>query len=243
MACCVDHGCACCALTNQLYNPLCRPTCVDVDECQTGAHNCFSAEFYNNTVGGYTCSCPPGYTLDDDGYSCTDINECDIVPKKCQGTCRNTVGGYECSCSVGYRLNVTSGSCSRAECPSGMSHNTPRHRSSENINRVIFAAHTHNIPIAKRLHCLSRIAQSEWERGPVRMRRWQIWRLLLVGQRLRRRLHHLHARFPLGAWKQCHLLHSVRLNAGGGVIFLQCGVCGMYSCTYILTSTQGPFLC
>ena len=41
---------------------------ADVDECATGMngcdHNC------NNTVGSYTCSCDPGYTLNSDSFFC-----------------------------------------------------------------------------------------------------------------------------------------------------------------------------
>lgn len=29
----------------------------------------------NNTVGGYECGCPSGYTLNADGRTCTGINE------------------------------------------------------------------------------------------------------------------------------------------------------------------------
>ncbi|XP_055977545.1 thrombomodulin [Sorex fumeus] len=41
------------------------------------------------------CRCPEGYILDE-GYMCTDIDECDNG--YCSGTCRNLPGSYECLC-------------------------------------------------------------------------------------------------------------------------------------------------
>jgi len=41
---------------------------VDVDECGTNNGNCSSAANCTNTVGGYNCTCLPGYT--GDGFTC-----------------------------------------------------------------------------------------------------------------------------------------------------------------------------
>ena len=41
---------------------------TDVDECETGEHNCDQ----NCTVDGvwFNCSCEDGYTLHEDGHTC-----------------------------------------------------------------------------------------------------------------------------------------------------------------------------
>ena len=41
----------------------------DVDECTTGEHDC--EDICDNTHGSYTCSCRLGYSLDDNGQSCS----------------------------------------------------------------------------------------------------------------------------------------------------------------------------
>lgn len=41
----------------------------DVDECEEGSHVC--SELCVNTPGSYLCSCPDGFTLDEnDGTTC-----------------------------------------------------------------------------------------------------------------------------------------------------------------------------
>ncbi len=49
-------------------------TCVDVDECATGAANCGANATCTNTAGSFTCACNPGYA--GDGIVCADVNEC-----------------------------------------------------------------------------------------------------------------------------------------------------------------------
>lgn len=48
-----------------------QSTCVDIDECDTAHGMC--QHYCNNTVGSYSCSCFPGYTLDSDGVTCLGI--------------------------------------------------------------------------------------------------------------------------------------------------------------------------
>jgi len=45
---------------------------VDVDECETGEHNC--QQLCNNLPGSYNCSCDTGFTLNDNGTNCTGKN-------------------------------------------------------------------------------------------------------------------------------------------------------------------------
>ena len=39
-------------------------TCVDVNECETGLHNCGQNSQCNNADGGFWCTCEPGYSGD-----------------------------------------------------------------------------------------------------------------------------------------------------------------------------------
>ena len=64
---------------------------AEIDEClqeNTCDHVCV------NTVGSYTCSCHPGYTLID-GHTCKGM----FIER-----CVNTVGSHTCSCHPGYTL-------------------------------------------------------------------------------------------------------------------------------------------
>ncbi|XP_071941000.1 uncharacterized protein [Antedon mediterranea] len=75
-------------------------TCEDVDEC-VGNHTCET--FCSNTIGGYDCSCLPGYQLDSDFRTCSDIDEC-LTENNCSvlANCNNTDSSYNCICSDGY---------------------------------------------------------------------------------------------------------------------------------------------
>ena len=41
----------------------------DLNECQSGVHNC--SQYCFNLYGSYGCGCKAGYTLDEDGRNCT----------------------------------------------------------------------------------------------------------------------------------------------------------------------------
>ncbi|XP_077862299.1 uncharacterized protein LOC100367189 [Saccoglossus kowalevskii] len=74
--------------------PLCNPHCEDGSVC----------------VAPDTCSCPPGYELDDG--ECEDIDECDTANDGgCEHDCENTDGSYHCECDEGYTLNEDGRSC------------------------------------------------------------------------------------------------------------------------------------
>ena len=75
--------------------------CKDVDECNETTdcqHTC------QNTEGSFHCTCDEGYELSSDGYSCDDIDECQMSNGGCEFGCRNTVGSYECYCYYGHIL-------------------------------------------------------------------------------------------------------------------------------------------
>ncbi|KAJ8040306.1 Receptor-type tyrosine-protein phosphatase T [Holothuria leucospilota] len=53
-------------------------------------------------MGSFTCTCPTGYL--GDGFTCTDINECDSDNGNCPSTasCNNNEGSFTCTCPAGY---------------------------------------------------------------------------------------------------------------------------------------------
>lgn len=82
---------------------------IDIDECETGEHQCAENQICRNRNGGYICSCPPGHQLlrIRNGVSrCTDIDECDqghppVCPSNAK--CLNTIGSYYCECKSGFQ--------------------------------------------------------------------------------------------------------------------------------------------
>ena len=56
--------------------------------------------------------CDEGYTLSDDGRTCTDIDECLTGTHECQHICENTAGGFKCLCHQGFQLNPDNTTCS-----------------------------------------------------------------------------------------------------------------------------------
>ena len=75
--------------------------CKDVDECDETTdcqHTC------QNTEGSFHCTCDEGYELSSDGYSCDDIDECQVSNGGCEFGCRNTVGSFQCGCHYGLEL-------------------------------------------------------------------------------------------------------------------------------------------
>ena len=71
----------------------------DVDECALGLSQCENGGTCLNTIGGYECVCPPGYT---GPYCAADINECLDNPCLNGGTCINNFGSYVCNCPPNY---------------------------------------------------------------------------------------------------------------------------------------------
>ena len=47
---------------------VCLHLSSDINECTKDIHNCTSG--CNNTEGSYYCTCPGGYQLGDDSYTC-----------------------------------------------------------------------------------------------------------------------------------------------------------------------------
>jgi len=92
------------------------PEIKNVPENGGCSHGC------QNLPGGFICTCPAGYVLDEDpnledpGKSCKDIDECTESPDvvKCDGEgslCKNLPGSFTCACSEGYKLNADGVTC------------------------------------------------------------------------------------------------------------------------------------
>ncbi|XP_078352119.1 mucin-like protein [Oculina patagonica] len=77
--------------------------CSDINECQNSSlHNC-QQECVNNP-GSFICKCNPGFTLNANGHSCDDINECEPT-SDCMHQCNNTDGSYSCYCNEFFEID------------------------------------------------------------------------------------------------------------------------------------------
>ena len=83
-------------------------TCVDVNECATGVHDCVNAHC-DNYPGTFSCRCKTGFA--DTGNACVDIDECrSTTDNRCHvnAACTNLdfesdgSAGYHCVCKQGY---------------------------------------------------------------------------------------------------------------------------------------------
>ena len=102
-----DYTCAC----DDGYEGDAKKSCVSVDECSKGTHNCNELSTTCNNLDGnagkYECTCKPGFVRGNNEYACTDIDECnptgpdgkpdlDRVPcNSMNGLCENTQAGFQ----------------------------------------------------------------------------------------------------------------------------------------------------
>ncbi|XP_055888099.1 fibrillin-3-like isoform X2 [Biomphalaria glabrata] len=74
------------------YNLVGKDTCEDINECEVSTKNlCSFKSGCVNRVPGYSCSCPPGSSLDNDGCNCNN----------CSSTTWGVNCSRSCSCSTG----------------------------------------------------------------------------------------------------------------------------------------------
>ncbi|CAH3164361.1 unnamed protein product [Pocillopora meandrina] len=114
-----------------------RRPCEDIDECSQSPPKCKAGEVCLNYIGSYECrdscrgvDCGKGLKCQPSGrsYSCTDIDECATLPRRCTGDqeiCENYYGGYRCKCRDRFQRNSQTrrcerrNSCSSVKCPRG----------------------------------------------------------------------------------------------------------------------------
>ncbi|XP_065182324.1 fibrillin-3-like [Sycon ciliatum] len=76
----------------------------ELNECEKRNFTCSSDAHCTNQTGTFSCVCKPGFI--GDGFSCTDINECNLKTHNCSSqsaTCANNYGSYVCECRPGFK--------------------------------------------------------------------------------------------------------------------------------------------
>ncbi|XP_044205308.1 matrilin-4 isoform X2 [Thunnus albacares] len=81
-----------------------------VDLCLESDHGC--EHICESSPGSYHCLCLPGYTLNDDGKTCSAIDLCAQGKHDCEQICISSPGSFTCDCNKGYKLNDDKKTCS-----------------------------------------------------------------------------------------------------------------------------------
>ncbi|XP_057194359.1 matrilin-4 isoform X5 [Triplophysa rosa] len=80
-----------------------------MDLCLESDHGC--DHICESSPGSYQCLCLPGYTLNEDGKTCTPIDLCAEQKHDCQQICIASPGSFTCDCHKGYTLNDDKKTC------------------------------------------------------------------------------------------------------------------------------------
>lgn len=92
------------------------PNGADEENCPIehpcGAHSRCEQLCITNYQAREECACKIGFVLAQNGYNCTDINECEFsFNPVCSQNCTNTYGSFRCSCYDGYVLRPDLRTC------------------------------------------------------------------------------------------------------------------------------------
>ena len=90
-------GLALCQCEEGYQGPACSE---DIDECLLSTSSCSPDAFCTNTMGGYECTCSPGY--EGDGHNCTNIDDCALAPCGEHGSCIDGLETFDCLCHHDY---------------------------------------------------------------------------------------------------------------------------------------------
>ncbi|XP_056316534.1 matrilin-4 isoform X9 [Danio aesculapii] len=80
-----------------------------MDLCLESDHGC--EHICESSPGSYQCLCLPGYTLNEDGKTCTPIDLCAEGKHDCEQICIASPGSFTCDCNTGYTLNDDKKTC------------------------------------------------------------------------------------------------------------------------------------
>uniref|UniRef100_A0A673L622 Matrilin-4-like n=1 Tax=Sinocyclocheilus rhinocerous TaxID=307959 RepID=A0A673L622_9TELE len=80
-----------------------------MDLCLESDHGC--EHICESSPGSYHCLCLPGYTLNEDGKTCTPIDLCAEGKHDCEQICIASPGSFTCDCKTGYTLNDDKRTC------------------------------------------------------------------------------------------------------------------------------------
>lgn len=96
--------CVCNLGFQEFYNGA-QVVCNDINECQSGQHECdYNAQCLNN-IGSYVCQCNPGF--EGDGFACETARSCENITCPENAECVESNGVAECKCSKGFSGNIT----------------------------------------------------------------------------------------------------------------------------------------
>ncbi|XP_030634934.1 matrilin-4 [Chanos chanos] len=80
-----------------------------MDLCLESDHGC--EHICESSPGSFHCLCMDGYTLNEDGKTCTPIDLCAEGKHDCEQICISSPGSFTCDCNTGYSLNEDKKTC------------------------------------------------------------------------------------------------------------------------------------